>query len=118
MGMTSTRHPWTATHRDYLLHHYHEWTAREIGEHLGRTARAVYQQAGLLGIASQHRAKIDAVFLAAVRRLNGRGWSDPMIAAELNCERHTVSQHRRAMGLPSARTIAGRYKNQIAARTR
>lgn len=114
--MSGAKRPWTDAERDTVRRLYREVGTAEIARRVGRTARSVYQQADKLGLVTP-RTRIDGRFLATLRRLHARGWSDAEIASEFVCERHTVSKHRRALGLPSNRGSA-RYRARVAAKTR
>jgi len=94
---------WTAGEVARLHRLYPKMTAVQVARRLGRTEKAVYQRAKAEGLATQHRTDTGPAFRSELARLNALGWTDPEIAAELGCERHTVAKWRRWAGLPHRR---------------
>jgi hypothetical protein len=91
---------WTESEIEVLRRDYPTSTAIELARRLGRTIPSVRGAIGKLGLERCHKAVIDEAFLARLRELNAAGWTDIDIAAELDAERHTVSDHRKRLGLP------------------
>lgn len=110
------RRSWTIAELERLESLYWDHTAAECAAIFGRTAKAIYGAITTYGFEKQARIPIDRKFRATVRRLNREGWPDQEIAAHLGCERHTVSRHRRAMGLPS-KARSGRYRDRVREKT-
>jgi hypothetical protein len=110
------RQPFTADQVAYVRKHYGRLTTPQIAQRLGRSRSAVYQLAGRLGL-TQKRPRPGAAFDRTLVKLHAKGLTDTAIAAELGCERHTVGDHRRKLGLP-ANTHSAWSRRRVAARTR
>jgi hypothetical protein len=95
------RKPWTQAELATLRALYPVSTAIAVARRLGCSVTRVYNGANAYGLKKSRTVPITRKFLATVRRLHKAGWSDPDIAAELGCERHTISRHRKRLGLPS-----------------
>lgn len=93
--------PWTDADLARLRELYPSRPVSDCARELGRSERSVYNTANALGLRKFRRTAVDDRFLAAISRMNRRGLSDPEIATALGCDRHTVSRHRQALGLPS-----------------
>jgi hypothetical protein len=89
----------------------------EIARRLDRSPTSIYRRACSLGLRRRRRTEVDAAFLETVRRLAALGRTDPEIAAELGCDRHTVSGRRKRMGLAS-NAYGARHRAKIAASAR
>lgn len=113
----TTREHWSDADIATLARLYPTSTAAEIARRLGRTTKAIHEAAKSRGLTKQSRSVTGDAFRAEVRRLNAEGYPDGEIAAVLGCERHTVSKHRRALGLPSM-ARGERYRRRVAERTR
>jgi len=85
---------------DYIREHYGQQHVRQIAKKLKRTTGAVHRIASKHGFTIQPRTDPTAEVLDLIRNLNAKQWSDTRISREIGCERHFVSRHRKAMGLP------------------
>jgi len=108
--------PWTESDMAVLAELYHIEPAREIARRLGRTEQAVLHRANICGLSGTH-GKIDDAFFADIRRLNAEGLSDAGIAQQLNRDRHSVSLHRKRLGL-SSNQYGPRWREKILASQR
>lgn len=107
---------WSPEAIAYLSESYGVIPTRTIMAKLDRTRTSVHQKALVLGLADT-RNTITAETLGRIRDLNLRGFTDPEIAVEIAADRHTVSRHRRELGLPGRR-FDSRYRSKVAAKTR
>lgn len=98
---------WTAAQKRALRELYGREPAPRIARRIGRPLHQVHRMAAKLGLAWQPRVRVTPEVLGEIRTRNARGDTDTMIAGALGCDRHTVSRHRKAMGLP------GREKGEV-----
>ena len=117
MNAKRKRRPWSGPEVEVLRRDYQHLGGPAVADALGRSVSSVYQQVNKLGLAHQARTTADDGFLASLRTLHAEGLTDPEIADRLRCERHTVSRHRRSLGLASNRS-ASRYRARVAEKTR
>lgn len=95
------RRRWTAAEIERLRSLYPTHTAVECAAELRWPVKAIYGAVERLGLEKQGKIAVDGRVLATIARRNGEGVGDCEIATELGCSRHTVSRHRKRMGLPS-----------------
>ena len=95
--------PWTKRELAYLRRHYRRKPAKDIAVAIGRSLRAVYMQARCLGLADKRRCQNSKELDAFIREKQAAGWSDTEMATERHCDRHTISERRKAMGLTGNR---------------
>lgn len=112
----SERRFWTDDERVILRRLYRKAITIDIAKRLSRTTRAIHHQADLLGLV-EPKTRIDARFLAKLKQLHARGWTDSEIANELGCARRVAGKYRRHLGLPSNR-VSAHYRARVAAKTR
>ena len=95
---------------------YARQSAPALARRLGVPTEVIYRIVVKLGLRKHQRVKVGRAFLATLRQRNRQGWPDSEIAAELGCDRHVVSRHRQALGLPSqARGPIARQRTGAAA---
>lgn len=112
------RRPWTVGESEILARDYATLGGPAVARALRRSLSSVYGQVEALGLKHRHKTETrDGSFRDRLRALHSEGLTDPEIAGLLGCERHTASNHRRALGLPSNRSHA-RYRSRVAAKTR
>lgn len=113
------RRPWTAAENTRLRDLRDTWTMTvpQIAKRFKRTTKAVEQHIHALRLPKQHRARINRTWLATVRKLNAAGYTDTEVSRRLRCDRHTVSRHRRRLGLPS-NARGERYRQRVREATR
>lgn len=116
-GIRSPRRPrpWTSEESAYLREHYRQQATARIGAHLQRTVRSVHLQARKLGLVRPYKP-FGPEFTALLQRRHAEGWSDAEIAREYGCERHTVGNHRRKLGLP-ANVWSDRQRERVRRKT-
>lgn len=95
------RRRWTEAERETLRCSYATVAASELAMRLDRSVSSVYQEALKLGLQKVQHVKTGLAFRAELRRLHALGFSDAEAAGELGCERHTVGDWRRRLGLCS-----------------
>lgn len=100
----------------FVRENYGQMSATQIGKHIGRTNRSVYQFAGRLGL-SEKRPPLGESFDRQLGQMHKRGLTDTAIAEKLGCERHAVGDHRRKLGLPD-NTLSQWRRRQVAKKTR
>jgi DNA-binding transcriptional ArsR family regulator len=110
------RRYWTDTERQHLQRLYPNHTVTVIARRLGRSPKAIYQEADKLGLSKVIRTPTGLAFRAELRRLNGLGYSDTEIAESIGCERHTISKWRQRLNLPS-NARGDRYKARVRVKT-
>lgn len=98
LGLLSRRR-FTPADVAFLREHYGTMPARELARRLGRSVTVVYQKADKLGLCEE-RKRWDPSLGEQLRRLNAEGNSDTEVARILGFERHTVTRHRKRLGLP------------------
>ncbi len=111
-----TKRQLTDEQKKYVRANYGKKTALQIAQHIGRTKHCVHQLAIRLGL-SKRRPPLCRAFDRKLRRLHQQGLTDPAVAEKLGCERHTVSDHRKKMGLP-ANTFSQWRRRRVGKKTR
>lgn len=112
------RRMWTERELRYLRTHVGSMPRVEIARRLGRTPSQVYQAvARYCPNQVQWRTCVDERWLKRMRSLHARGYSDAEIADKLGCERHTVGDWRRRLGLAD-NTRSERRRRRVAEKTR
>ena len=110
------RKPWTEAD-DRRLRKLWGLPIAELCRRMGRGQASIYGHATRLGLTRKlDRHEWTPKALADLRRLNAAGWSDTRIAHAFECERHTISRMRQALGLPcrAAEARRGNVGKQLA----
>lgn len=75
----------------------------------------IYRQRKRLGLCQPHRGRLPGL-QEFVQEKHPLGWSDAEIAAEWGCERHTIGDIRKRLGLPS-NAFSEHFRRRVAAKT-
>jgi hypothetical protein len=96
------RRPWKPGELELLAHLYGQgWSGQACAAALGRTLSSVEGAIERYGLKRGAHPKVSAAEKLEIARLNALGWPDTHIADLLGHERHSVSEHRKRLGLPS-----------------
>lgn len=99
MGMPNLRKAWGKKHDSYIVMHIHTKSAAEIGKHLKRTARAVYERAKNLGITYK----------------SAMGYTNTMLASDLQTSTSQISTWTEKNGLPYEQHSSGHRSYDVEA---
>lgn len=112
------RRSWTEDEKNQLIALLAEGcTAHAAARRIGRSPAQAAKLATRFGFAPQTRLVFTPARGELVRQRNAAGYSDAEIAAEIGCERHTVHDWRKRLGLAPAGNSA-RRRARVAEKTR
>ena len=120
LGIACAARYWTEEEKAIVREWYGKIGCKQVAERLSAngvrfSVKQVYLMALKLGVTYQRRARVDAAWLARLCEMNAQGLPDTILAERLGCNRHTVTRHRQAMGLPSH--ARGEHLRQAIVRT-
>ena len=109
--------PWTQDDLDYLRRWHGRRPVRLIAQELNRTRESTYRKTVQLGLSTGKQSRLGKRFLTFLREKHALGWSDAEIAAAFGCERHTVGDWRKRLGL-ACNALSDHYRRRVARKTR